>query len=110
MAAWLARALQCPVTRTRTKPGTGVTSVRLTRPSGNTDLLRPDGAVATLAPPGLPVRRISLARRELAECLADELHRLDPDEVYAGTLTRGLAMIDTPARKPSGKKATAAGA
>jgi glucose-6-phosphate dehydrogenase assembly protein OpcA len=108
MAAWLAQALQCPVTRTRTRPGTGVTSVRLTRPSGNTDLLRPDGAVATLSPPGQPVRRISLARRELAECLADELHRLDPDEVYAQTLTKGLAMIEAPSRKPPGTKKAAA--
>ena len=110
MAAWLAQALQCPVTRTRTKPGTGVTSVQLTRPSGNTDLLRPDGAVATLSPPGQPVRRISLARRELAECLADELHRLDPDEIYAATLTKGLAMIDISARRQSGKKAVSPGA
>ena len=70
MAGWLAQALQCPVTRTCTPPGTGVTCVRLTRPSGDTDLFRPDGAVATLSPPGQPVRRISLARRELAECLA----------------------------------------
>jgi glucose-6-phosphate dehydrogenase assembly protein OpcA len=108
MAAWLAQALQCPVTRTRTRPGTGVTSVRLTRPSGNTDLLRPDGAVATLSPPGQPVRRVSLARRELAECLADELHRLDPDEVYAQTLTKGLAMIEAPSRKPPGTKKAAA--
>jgi glucose-6-phosphate dehydrogenase assembly protein OpcA len=103
MAAWLAQALQCPVTRTRTGPGTGVTSVRLTRPGGDTDLLRPDGAVATLAPPGQPVRRISLARRELAECLADELHRLDPDEIYAKTLTRGLAMIDPPTPRRASK-------
>jgi glucose-6-phosphate dehydrogenase assembly protein OpcA len=101
MAAWLAQALQCPVSRTRTRPGTGVTSVRLTRPSGDTDLLRPDGAVATLSPPGQPVRRISLARRELAECLADELHRLDPDEVYARTLTQGLAMMEAPTHKLS---------
>jgi len=102
MAGWLAQALQCPVSRTRTPPGTGVTSVRLTRPSGDTDLLRPDGAVATLSPPGQPVRRISLARRELAECLADELHRLDPDEVYARTLTQGLAMMEAPTHKLSG--------
>jgi glucose-6-phosphate dehydrogenase assembly protein OpcA len=102
MAGWLAQALQCPVSRTRTPPGTGVTSVRLTRPSGDTDLLRPDGAVATLSPPGQPVRRISLARRELAECLADELHRLDPDEVYARTLTQGLAMIEAPTNQLSG--------
>lgn len=104
MAGWLAQALQCPVSRTRTPPGTGVTSVRLTRPSGDTDLLRPDGAVATLSPPGQPVRRISLARRDLAECLADELHRLDPDEVYARTLTHGLAMIERPTLKVSGAR------
>ena len=111
MAAWLAQALQCPVTRTRTPPGSGVTSVRLTRPSGNTDLLRPDGAVATLSPPGQPARRISLARRELAECLADELHRLDPDEIYEETLTKGLAMIEAPTRKLSGaREAVAPGA
>jgi glucose-6-phosphate dehydrogenase assembly protein OpcA len=93
MAGWLAHALKCPVTRTRTPAGTGMTSVRLKRRSGSFDLLRPDGAVATLAPPGQPVRRISLGRRSLAECLADELHRLDPDEIYAETLTKGLAMI-----------------
>ncbi len=110
MAAWLAQALQCPITRTRTKPGTGVTSVRLTRPSGDTDLLRPDGAVVTLSPPGQPVRRISLARRALAECLADELHRLDPDEIYAETLTRGLAMVEAPARKESATKGSVSAA
>jgi glucose-6-phosphate dehydrogenase assembly protein OpcA len=95
MAGWLALALQCPVTRKRGRDGTGMTSVRLTRPGGHIDLLRPDGAVATLSPPGQPVRRITLGRRTLAECLADELHRLDPDEIYAETLTRGLDMIST---------------
>src|SRR5674476_3374 len=105
MAGWLAQALQCPVTRTRTGAGTGMVSVRLTRTSGNIDLLRPDGAVATLSPPGQPVRRISLGRRTLPECLADELHRLDPDEIYAGTLTRGLAMVKAPNHQQSGQKA-----
>jgi glucose-6-phosphate dehydrogenase assembly protein OpcA len=104
MAGWLAQALQCPVTRTRTGAGTGMVSVRLTRTSGNIDLLRPDGAVATLSPPGQPGRRITLGRRTLPECLADELHRLDPDEVYAETLTRGLAMVETPHHNQSGPK------
>ena len=105
MAAWLAHALQCPVTRRRTSPGTGMVSVRLTRPGGDWDLLRPDGAVATLSPPGQPVRRISLGRRSLAECLADELHRLDQDDVYAETLTRGLALINTGASTKTKTKA-----
>ena len=95
MAGWLALALQCPVTRERTHSGSGLTGVRLTRPGGDFDLVRPDGAIATLTHPDQPARRISLGHRELAECLADELHRLDPDEVYADTLTRGLALIPT---------------
>ena len=93
LAAWLAHALKCPVTRARTRAGTGLVSVRLKRRSGNIDLMRPDGAVATLAQPGGPARRISLSRRQLAGCLAEELRRLDPDEPYAETLTKGLAKI-----------------
>ena len=104
MAAWLGQALRCPVTRTRTRAGTGMTSVRLERRSGNLDLARPDGAVATLAPPNQPARRISLERRELADCLADELHRLDPDEVYAETLTKGLAGIQASPKKGAQRK------
>ena len=97
LAGWLALALKCPVTQIPTAAGSGMTSVRLERRSGNIDLERPDGAVAVLAPPGQPASRITLARRELAECLADELRRLDPDEVYAETLTRGLAKVGAPA-------------
>jgi glucose-6-phosphate dehydrogenase assembly protein OpcA len=93
LAGWLAQALKCPVAVARTRAGTGVTSVRLERRDGNIDLMRPQGAVATLVPPNQPVRRMSLARRELAECLADELRRLDPDEVYEGALTKGLAKV-----------------
>ena len=93
MAGWLAQRLNCPVTRARTRAGTGMVSVRLKRRSGNIDLVRPDGPVATLAQPGQPVRRISLGRRQLAECLAEELRRLDPDETYAETLTKGLAKV-----------------
>jgi len=107
LAGWLAHALKCPVTRTHTAAGTGMTSVRLERRGGNIDLVRPDGAVAILAPPGQPASRISLNRRELAECLADELRRLDPDEIYAETLTKGLAKVGAPATKkatPSAKR------
>jgi len=93
MAGWLAEALRCPVTRERGSAGTGLTSVRLERRSGNIDIVRPHGSVATLALPGQPVRRITLGRRELAECLADELRRLDPDEIYEETLTKGLARL-----------------
>ncbi len=90
MAAWLARRLKVPVRRVRTEPGSGLGAVRLERPSGPIDLVRPGGRVATLSQPGQPDRRISLPRRKLEECLADELRRLDPDNLYGDTVLRGL--------------------
>lgn len=95
LAGWLATYLDAPVLRARTPAGTGIVSVRLERDHGNhVDLVRPDGGIATLDQSGQPVRRLALARRSDAECLADELARLDPDEVYHRTLVRGLARLD----------------
>jgi glucose-6-phosphate dehydrogenase assembly protein OpcA len=93
LAAWLAESLRCPVKRARARPGLGMVSVRLERRSGVIDLVRPDGATATLSQPGQPERRISLARRGMAECLADELRRLDPDEIYEAAIRRGMARV-----------------
>ncbi len=93
LAAWLALQLRCPVTRTRTPAGSGLVSVVLRRPSGPVELVRPDGDVATLNQPGQPQRRIALAARADKDCLAEELRRLDPDEVYADALVRGLPLL-----------------
>lgn len=93
LAGWLAHTLGCPVRRTRGRKGVGITSVRLERKSGPVDLVRPDGAVATLSQSGQPVRRISLARRTTAQCLTEELRRLDRDEVYEAVLTKGLPLV-----------------
>jgi glucose-6-phosphate dehydrogenase assembly protein OpcA len=90
LAGWLAEALKCPVLRTRTTAGTGMSSVRMERKSGNIDLVRADSPVATLIQPGQPERRIGLQRRGIAECLAEELRRLETDAVYEAALTRGL--------------------
>lgn len=93
LAGWLAQTLRCKVTRARSRAGTGMISVRLERRSGPVDLVRPDGTVATLSQPGQPVRRITLARRGTAECLADELRRLDPDDIYEETIRKGLPRV-----------------
>ncbi|MEP7034985.1 MAG: glucose-6-phosphate dehydrogenase assembly protein OpcA [Dermatophilaceae bacterium] len=93
LAAWLSQALSCPVRRARSRAGTGMVSVQLERRTDSIDLTRPDGDVATLTQTGQPLRRISLSRRPLADCLAEELRRLDPDETYAESLTKGLTKV-----------------
>lgn len=95
LAGWLGWALKVPVTRVRTPQGSGISSVRLQRRSGAIDLVRPGDYVATMTQPGQPDRRISLRRRRDAECLADELRRLDADETYADTLRKGLPLLRT---------------
>jgi glucose-6-phosphate dehydrogenase assembly protein OpcA len=99
MAAWLALTLRCPVTRSRTPAGSGLVSVVVDRPSGPVELVRPEGSVATLTQPGQPDRRISLAPRSDRDCLAEELRRLDPDEIYAEVLTEGLKLLHSTGTK-----------
>jgi glucose-6-phosphate dehydrogenase assembly protein OpcA len=98
LAGWLAYALKCPVRR-RTNKGPGIVSVRLERKAGPVVLERPDGQTATLDQPNQPTRRLALARRKLNECLAEELRRLDPDEVYADTLIKGVPKLDAATAK-----------
>ncbi|PRY61570.1 glucose-6-phosphate dehydrogenase assembly protein OpcA [Knoellia remsis] len=87
LAGWLAKRLRCPVTLVPSRKGSGIISVRLERPSGPLDLVRPqDGTSAVLTQAGRPDRSIALPPRSDAECLADELRRLDPDEVYQDAL------------------------
>lgn len=94
LSGWLQHRLRCPVSLIRSREGTGIISVRLERRSGYIDLVRPQhGATATLDQPGQQQRTIALAPRSDAECLADELSRLDPDEVYEDAITRGLPEI-----------------
>ena len=93
LAAWLGLRLKCPVTRARAKAGTGMRSVVLERPGGAVKLLRTDATVAVLSQPGQPDRRIALPRRAVPECLAEELRRLDPDEVFSEVLGKGLPLL-----------------
>ena len=91
MAAWLAYALRCPVEIERIKDAPAITQVRLERASGDIVLDRPDGKTAALRQPDQPEHRIALPIRQLRECLAEELRRLDADEVYGEVLQKGLA-------------------
>lgn len=86
MAGWLAARLDVRVKRAPAQNGPGLVSVRLARASGPVELVRPDGKVGSLRAPGQPERRVALARRSVPECLAEELRRLDPDEIYGAAL------------------------
>lgn len=86
LAGWLAATLDVPVTRKSTPEESGLYSVRLERPSGEVALVRPDGRVGTLTQPGQPDRRVTLQRRQTRECLAEEMRRLDADEIYREAL------------------------
>jgi len=93
LAGWLAFSLRCPVEIQRFADAPAITQVRLERASGDIVLDRPDGKTAALRQPGQPEHRIALPIRQLRECLAEELRRLDADEVYGEVLTKGLAKV-----------------
>lgn len=97
LAGWLALKLGCPVTRRKTgKSGSGMHSVVMNRSSGPVTLSRPESTTATLQAPGQPERRVALPRRALRDCIAEELRRLDADEVYAEVLSGGLPLVARP--------------
>jgi glucose-6-phosphate dehydrogenase assembly protein OpcA len=85
IAAWLSLRLSVPVSRT-VSTGPGITGAVFSTPEGDIKITRADGRTATLAWPGRIDRMVALHRRDTAELLAEELRRLDPDEVYAETL------------------------
>jgi glucose-6-phosphate dehydrogenase assembly protein OpcA len=89
IAAWLSTRLGISVQRGESA-GPGITEVSFGTPDGQVVLARPDGRTATLSWPGRPDRRVALHRRDTPDLIAEELRRLEPDEVYAETL-RALA-------------------
>ena len=93
LAAWLGLQLRVPVAVVlshRSTGSSGIHGVQLFRASGPIQLERAVLNVATLSQPGQPVHDVSLPRRSLRDCLAEELRRLDPDDLYGGVLTEGL--------------------
>lgn len=92
LAGWLALALNVKVTRTKASGADGILSVRLDRDSGPISIERPGEEVATLHFPGRIDRRVALPRRTDGECLAEELRRLDPDDIFGEVLVEGLRL------------------
>ncbi|KQV08105.1 glucose-6-phosphate dehydrogenase assembly protein OpcA [Leifsonia sp. Root112D2] len=96
LAAWLRLQLKVPVQHdlTRSTGSTGIHGVRLSRESGVIELEREIPNVATLVQPNQPTHDLSLPRRNLRDCLAEELRRLDPDVLYGEVITSGLDQLE----------------
>jgi glucose-6-phosphate dehydrogenase assembly protein OpcA len=87
LRAWLNDRLRVPVDRSNSA-GPGITEVVLDTTEGQIRISRPDGRLATFSSPGRPDRPVALKRRELPDLLAEELRRLDEDDIYHATTKR----------------------
>jgi glucose-6-phosphate dehydrogenase assembly protein OpcA len=78
LAGWLASRIDGQVRR-----AVGELKVELVRSSETITLSRPqEGITATITRTAKPNALVPLARRETRECLAEDMRRLDPDEIY----------------------------
>ena len=87
LVAWLADRLKVEVTRGSSE-GPGITDVSMETKEGPIRISRADGRLATFTSPNRPDRPVALKRREVPALLAEELRRLDEDDVYAATAAR----------------------
>lgn len=88
LAGWLASRIDGPVRRL-----VGELKVELERKSETITLSRPqEGATATLSRTGRPDALVPLARRETRECLAEDMRRLDADDIYFAAL-EGISKV-----------------
>lgn len=94
LTAWLADRLKVEVDRKNSR-GPGITEVVLETKEGPIRISRTDGKLATYSSPDRPDRPVALKRRDLPELLAEELRRLDEDDVYAETAKHLLKMAGT---------------
>ncbi|HZC26625.1 MAG TPA: glucose-6-phosphate dehydrogenase assembly protein OpcA [Actinopolymorphaceae bacterium] len=91
LASWLSRQLRVP-TSVESSEGPGITAALLHTDDGDLAITRADGRLARYSIPGQPERHVALKRRETSELLAEELRRLDPDDVYALTVEELLRL------------------
>jgi glucose-6-phosphate dehydrogenase assembly protein OpcA len=92
LAAWLGLRLQVDVRVDVADASAAgrIHRVALHRDAGPIVLERTRPGVALLQQPGQPDHELSLPRRGLRECLAEELRRLDPDDEFGAVLASGF--------------------
>jgi glucose-6-phosphate dehydrogenase assembly protein OpcA len=97
LAGWLAEWLRSPANVVDAASSSSMTGVRLERRSGPVVLDRGEGtSVTRLTQPGKPRQQVVLPPRTVSDALAEELRRIDPDEIYGRTLTDGLNHVEMP--------------
>jgi glucose-6-phosphate dehydrogenase assembly protein OpcA len=107
LASWLQHCLEVPVEIHHSR-GPGITGVTLHTDRGDISITRPDGRVARMVRPGFPVREAALHRRTVEGLIAEELRRLDPDEIYGETLDGLPALVARDSRPEARRTAAAA--
>ena len=105
MCAWLEARLGVEVEQVNSR-GPGLTDVRLRTDRGDIAVHRDEGSTGTFTIPGEVDRPVALNRRTVAECLAEDLRRLDEDEVYAQTIQHLLSRAERTTIEPKPKKRT----
>jgi len=97
LAGWLTARLGVP-TEVAVSSGPGITEVEVALVEDDEEctlrVSRPDGRVATLSRTGHPDRELPLLRRDLGDLLAEELRRLEVDEVYGEALSQSTGVPD----------------
>lgn len=89
LVAWLESRLKVPI-KTRKSPGEQIASVVLHTADGDVLIERIDEKSCHFSVPGSSPREVPLGARTLAELLAEDLRRLDADEVYQATIKHML--------------------
>ncbi len=85
LVAWLESRLHVPITQRRGDQEQ-ISQVVLSMAEGDVLIERKDTTSCEFSVPGSAPREVPLGRRTLAELLAEDLRRLDADQIYAATL------------------------
>ncbi len=90
-AGWLKQGLQVPIRVAHEENTSAITGVTLNQGSTSVHLHRPEGSnTLTISSPDQSDQTVALPLRGLAECLVEDLRRLDPDETYAAALSAAV--------------------
>jgi len=89
LVAWLESRLKVPI-RTHRTDNEQIASVILHTADGDVVIERIDAVSCHFSVPGSSPREVPLGARTLAELLAEDLRRLDADDIYKATITHML--------------------